>query len=286
MTILTKMTLAAGAMLFSLPNMAADLTFQVYKPNQDAIFPVTSVLVSGAHKSILFDAQFSVADGQALVDIIKKSHKSLAMIYITAGDPDYYFGLQPLLAAFPDTQVFASTAIVEHIKQTKDAKLAYWGPILGEQAPTKITVPEPLDSTKLVLEGHTIEVKEAGTHQAYLWEPSSKTVFGGVSVSSGMHIWTADTQTPEARGAWVDSLQKLNQLNPTRVIPGHFLGDLLPGSEAVDFSIKYLVHFEKALKESNSSTQVIDKMKRSYPNLAGESDLELSSKVNTGEMAW
>lgn len=57
--------------------------------------------------------------------MIKKRNKDLKMIYITAGDPDYYFGLQPLLNAFPNVKVMASPATVEHIEATKDAKLAH-----------------------------------------------------------------------------------------------------------------------------------------------------------------
>ena len=48
-----------------------------------------------------------------------------------------------------------------------------------------------------------------GTHQAYMWVPESKTVFGGVSVTSGMHVWTADTQTKEARSEWMQSLEHM-----------------------------------------------------------------------------
>ena len=87
-------SMAASVLLLATQVNAADLQLQAYKPDQNAIFPVTSVLASGEKDAILFDAQFSVKDGEALVDMIKKSNKDLKMVYITAGDPDYYFGLQ------------------------------------------------------------------------------------------------------------------------------------------------------------------------------------------------
>ena len=218
-------TLTAGVLLLSGQALASNLTLQQYKPGEDAIFPVTSTLVSGQKDAILFDAQFSLSDGQALVNMIKESQKTLTMIYITAGDPDYYFGLQPLLKAFPNVKVVSSPSIVEHIKDTKDAKLEHWGPILGDDAPTKLFEPQPSEQTTFSLEGQDIEVKKMGTYQAYMWIPSLKTVFGGVSLTSGMHVWTADTQTEQARGAWVQSLENMKTLNPERVLPAHYLGD-------------------------------------------------------------
>lgn len=284
-------TLTTGALLLSGQALASDLTLQQYKPGEDAIFPVTSTLVSGQKDAILFDAQFSLSDGQALVNMIKESQKTLTMIYITAGDPDYYFGLQPLLKAFPDVKVVSSPSIVEHINNTKDAKLEHWGPIIGDDVPTELFVPQPSEQTTFSLEGHDIEVKEMGTYQAYMWIPSLKTVFGGVSLTSGMHVWTADTQTEQARGAWVQSLENMKALNPKLVIPAHYLGDAPEKDEAIDFTIEYLKTFEAALSEadkleSKKSEKVISIMKEAYPELPGESDLELGSQVNTGEMEW
>lgn len=283
--ILTSAALVVGSA------SASDLTFSQYNPGENAIFPVTSVLVSGEKDAILFDAQFNTQDGQALVDMIKASHKNLSMIYISAGDPDYYFGLQSLVKAFPKVRVVASQAVVEHIQSTKDAKLEYWGPIIGDAAPTNIVVPEILNDTTLMLDGKAIEIKEINTHQAYLWIPSIKAVLGGVSVTSGMHVWTADTQTQASRQEWTESLKKMAALQPDVVIPGHYLGAMPAKAEAISFTIDYLTAFEKELTaveklKANKSDAVIKAMKKRYPELPGESDLELSAKVNTGEMQW
>ncbi|MEH3251262.1 hypothetical protein POV86_18750, partial [Enterobacter roggenkampii] len=48
----------------------------------------------------------------------------------------------------------------------------------------------------------------------------------------------------------------------------------------------YLQRFEKALSVHKDSAGVISTLKKQYPNLAEESSLELSAKVNTGEMKW
>ena len=284
-----SITLLITALAASNYVSAADLAITHYNPGENAIFPASSVLVSGEKELMLFDAQFSVKDGKKLVEQIKKSGKELSMIYISSGDPDYYFGLEPIVAEFPDVKVVASEAVVKHIERTKDAKLAYWGPILKEGAPSKIVVPTVLNDTTLTLEGKRIEVKEINTHDAYLWVPSEKTVFGGVSVYSGVHVWMADTQSKQERAQWSQSLERMKALKPKTVIPGHYLGDMPKGVEGVQFTINYIADIEQTLEKSTkpSSSEISAAMKAKYPQFtATEGDLELGAKVLSGEMEW
>ncbi|MGR5136209.1 Vmh family MBL fold metallo-hydrolase [Vibrio jasicida] len=284
-----SITLLITALAASNYVSAADLTITHYNPGENAIFPASSVLVSGEKELMLFDAQFSVKDGKKLVEQIKKSGKELSMIYISSGDPDYYFGLEPIVAAFPDVKVVASEAVVKHIERTKDAKLAYWGPILEEGAPSKVVVPTVLNDTTLTLEGKRIEVKEINTHDAYLWVPSEKTVFGGVSVYSGVHVWMADTQSKQERAQWSQSLERMKALKPKNVIPGHYLGDMPKGVEGVQFTINYIEDIEQTLEKLSkpSSSEISAAMKAKYPQFAAtEGDLELGAKVLSGEMEW
>lgn len=284
-----SITLLITALAASNYVSAADLTINHYNPGENAIFPASSVLVSGEKELMLFDAQFSVKDGKKLVEQIKKSGKELSMIYISSGDPDYYFGLEPIVAAFPDVKVAASEAVVKHIERTKDAKLAYWGPILEEGAPSKIVVPTVLNDTTLTLEGKRIEVKEINTHDAYLWVPSAETVFSGVSVYSGVHVWMADTQSKQERAQWSQSLERMKALKPKTVIPGHYLGDMPKGVEGIQFTINYIADIEQTLEKLSkpSSSEISAAMKAKYPQFAAtEGDLELGAKVLSGEMEW
>lgn len=278
--------IAAGLLLLAHAVTAAELQVSHYNPAEKGIFPVSSSLIFGKKEAILVDAQFSVADGEALVELVRASGKTLTTIYISGGDPDFYFGLQPIVAAFPEVSVIASSAVVAHIEKTKDAKLAYWGPILAEQAPDTIIVPTVFDGTTLLLEGTPIEIREINSHQAYLWLPSSKTALGGVLVSSGMHLWMADSQTVTARTAWVEALDRLIELQPDVVIPGHYLGALPVGDQAVVFSRDYLIAFEQLVRKQPNSTQLIEALQQAYPELPIDDGLVISAKVSTGEMQW
>lgn len=281
---LISLTLASTLMAGTV--VAAPLDIQAYNPGKQAVFPVSSELVTGEKEAILVDAQFDVKNGQALVDLIKHSGKTLTTIYISGGDPDYYFGLEPVLAAFPNVKVLASQQVVDHIQQTKDAKLAYWGPILGKDAPKTLTVPQVMTASHLTLEGETIEVKAMNTPRAFLWAPSVKTAFGGVAVDYGVHVWMADSQTKAARGQWVDTLNQLLALKPERVIPGHFLGEAPKGSEAVTFTRDYVQRFEAELAKHQDSASLLEAMTQAYPALPVNDGLAIGAKVATGEMKW
>ena len=279
-------TLLASSVMLSASAFAAELSFKVYNPQAQGIFPVTSTLISGEKDAVLVDAQFSVNDAKNLVKIIQDSGKNLKYIVITAGDPDFYFGLEPLVQAFPDAKVIATPEVVKHIEATKEGKFAYWGPILKNGAPSQVIVPSASEDKTIVLEGEKIEIKSPGKYASYLWVPSNRTILGGVGLSSGIHLWTADAQTEKERNEWRKTLKQMNRLNPRAVIPGHYIGDIPTGTQAIDFTYQYLVDVDQVLKDHKDSASVIAALKEKYPNLAEESSLELSSKVLTGEMEW
>ncbi|HAS6254710.1 TPA: MBL fold metallo-hydrolase [Vibrio vulnificus] len=280
-----KKTLAVAVLAtLSQPALAA-LKLTTYNPQEKAIFPVSSTLISGKKAAILFDAQFSTTEGKALVELIRQSGKELTTVYITGGDPDFYFGLQPIVEAFPQVKIKATATIVDHINHTKDQKIGYWGPILGEGAPSQLYVPEVYNGD-ILLEGEKIELKEAGTHNAYYWIPSLKTALGGVSTYSGIHVWMADSQTKEERLEWVASLDRMKQLKPKRVIPGHYLGQVPPRVEAVDFTKQYVMDWQRYVEQSSNSTQLIEKITAQYPLLTADEGVTIGAKVSMGEMKW
>lgn len=281
-----KLLLLTGVGLLSATAFAAPLKYQTYNPQEKAIFPVSSTLITGQHDAVLVNAQFSVKDGKQLVDLVKKSGKNLKYIVISAGDPDYYFGLEPIVKAFPKAKIVATPQVVKHIEQTKAAKLAYWGPILKDGAPTQVYVPKATTLKTLTLDKQKIQFKDTNSYAAYLWVPKDRTILGGVGVSSGIHVWTADTQTEKARSQWRHTLKSMQALHPKNVIPGHYLGDIPKGTTAIQSTYQYLTDFENALKTNSGSAAVIAVMKAKYPHLAEESSLEMSAKVNTGEMKW
>src|SRR5258706_1327712 len=70
-----------------------NLTLNVYYAAETS-FGVTSVIVSGKKDAVLIDAQFTLTDAENVAQEIKKSGKNLIAIFISHGDPDFYFGLE------------------------------------------------------------------------------------------------------------------------------------------------------------------------------------------------
>jgi glyoxylase-like metal-dependent hydrolase (beta-lactamase superfamily II) len=268
---------------------AEPLQLDVYNPGHEAIFPVSSVIVSGEKDAVLVDAQFGKAQAEQVVERLRAGGKRLATIYISHGDPDYYFGLDTLTQAFPQAKVVASAATVAHIRQTMDAKLAYWGPQMGADKPARLVVPEVLDGHRLTLEGQALDVVGLDGPQpdrSFVWIPSIKAVVGGVVVSEHIHVWMADTQSAKSHADWLGTLKRIEQLAPRTVVPGHYLGQSSRSLASVRFTADYIQAFDAETAKAKDAAALVAAMKKSYPDLADESSLELGAKVAKGEMKW
>jgi glyoxylase-like metal-dependent hydrolase (beta-lactamase superfamily II) len=275
-----KQALLTAALATAINAHAAALKLEVFNPGEAAIFPVASVLIAGDKDAVLVDAQFSRAEAVKLAEKIKASGKHLTTIYISHDDPDYYFGLDVIHAAFPDAKVVALPHVIAGIQAKKDAKVAYWGPILKDNAPKEVIVPQPLKGD-LTLEGQKLKIE-----QHYVWIPSIKAVVGGVAVFNGLHVWTADSQTPASRKQWLATLDSIAALKPVTVVPGHFAAGLPLTPESVSYTRGYLVKFEAETAKAANSAALIARMKALYPNAGLESALDISAKVAKGEMKW
>ncbi|SMG01343.1 Metallo-beta-lactamase superfamily protein PA0057 [Burkholderia singularis] len=269
------------------------LRIDVYNPGEKSVFPVSSEIITGRTGAILIDAQFQRNDAQALVDKIKATGKPLKLVYVSHSDPDYYFGLDTIKAAFPDAKIVATPQTVAAINANKDDKLAYWGPILKDNAPHALVVPQPLDGDTLTLDGHKLRVVGLDgptPERTFLSIPSERAVVGGIPVAANIHVWIADTQTPESRRHWIETLDRIAALHPARVVPGHYLANP-DGSKpyslaAVKFTRDYLIAFEAQAAKAKNAAELIAAMKARYPNLGDVSSLEISAKVIKGEMQW
>ena len=292
MNILSRLVKAGSLlamMTVSVNAASVKLDTTVFNPKEKSIFPVSSVLISGPKEAILVDAQFQRNDAESVVKMIRDSGKKLTTIYISHGDPDYYFGLDTISSAFPNAKIVATAQTQAYIKASMDAKKAYWGPILKENAPKELIVPDVLKGDTLRVDGEPVKIAGLEGHDpkhTFVWIPSTRTVLGGVVVFSHMHVFMADTRTARSRHDWYETLDNIEKLNPKTVIPGHMLGETPMTIQAVKFTRKYIQDFEAAAQSSSHSDALIGKMKASYPDIGGDSVLILSAKVIKGEIPW
>lgn len=288
---LLQMTFAGLATFAAVANASAaeQLKMEVYNPGEKSIFPVSSEIISGKTEVALIDAQFQRNDAEALVKKIKQSGKKLTTIYISQADPDFYFGLDVITKAFPQAKVLATPQTIEEIEATKDGKMAYWGPILKENAPGKVIVPQALQGKSFTIDGQQIDVEGLdgpSPEKTFVWIPPLKAVVGGVAVSGNIHLWVADTQTAESRQHWLTTLEKIKALKPVTVVPGHYLDNAPQTLASVTFTQNYLTTLNTEIPKAKDSAELIAAMKKHYPELKDESSLELSAKVLKKEMKW
>lgn len=265
---------------------AGNLKIKVYNPGSKAIFSVTSTIIYGDKDAVLIDAQFQKQYAEQLVKEIKATGKNLKTVFISHSDPDFYFGLDVIHKAFPNAKIISTAQTAYLISASKDDKMAVWKPQLKEDAPSEIIVPDVVTAVP-DLEGNKIEIisnPEDPAH-SFLWIPSVKTIAGGISVSTGSHLWMADTQNLKAIDQWIGQIDAMKSLKPLQVIPSHFAKQFV-GPDSLDFVKSYLENYKKAVTENKTSSAIVDAMVKKFPDLPGKEELEMGVKVFLGEMAW
>lgn len=265
-----------------------DLNVSVYNASENS-FGVASVIVSGKTDAVLIDAQFTLAEAEKVAQEIKNSGKKLTTIFVSHGDPDFYFGLEVFKKYFPEVTAYASPATVEHIKASAQKKLDVWGERLGKNITSNVVLPQVLKGNNIDLEGKKLEIigLEEFPDKTFVWIPSIKAVVGGINVfGTSFHLWMADAQTTDARKNWVSVLDKIEALHPEIVIPAHANSQSPFDISAVKHTKNYIQFYEEALKNNKTSEELIKTFKTKYPKLTFETALQIGAKVNTGEMKW
>ncbi len=113
-----------------------------------------------------------------------------------------------------------------------------------------------------------------------LWIPGQRILIAGDVLFNNMHVYTAETDS-KARGKWLNSLQKIRELKPSIVIPGHSkVGAPLDASSAADFTENYLLAFEEELKNAKDPDSLINTMKERFPSADLLLAIERGAKAN------
>lgn len=287
LTILTLFNMEGQAQSFKTIE-TKNLKLQVYNASENS-FGVASVIVSGKTDAVLIDAQFTLADAEKVAQEIKASGKKLTTIYVSYGDPDFYFGLEVFKKYFPEVTAYATPATIDHIKVTAQKKLEVWGERLGKNITSNVVLPQVLKGNSIDLEGQKLELigLDDFPNKTFIWIPSIKTVVGGINIfGTTFHLWMADAQTAEARKNWISVLDKITALKPEIVIPAHANSNSPFDITAVNHTKSYIQFYEEALKTNKSSEALITALKTKYPTLTFETALQIGAKVNTGEMKW
>ncbi|MEJ3748083.1 MBL fold metallo-hydrolase [Actinomycetes bacterium KLBMP 9797] len=258
-----------------------DLDFPVGSKNK------TATLVTGDSEALLVDAGFTRADGHRLVAEILDSGKRLTTVFISHGDPDFYFGAEVVADAFPDAAFVATPQTIAHINRSYEGKLKAWA-ALGVNLPTRLVEIAPLTGD-LTLEGHRFELRGGPAvlpSRHYLWQVEHRAILGGVLLFQREHVWVADTAKPEQRAAWIALLDEMAALDPQLVVPGHRLPDTAADASAITGTREYLLAFEEELGKAADGAALTAALTSRYPEHGMLIAAQIGAKVAKGEMAW
>src|SRR6202163_2038344 len=235
----------------------------------DDQFWTNSVIVEGDHEVMLVDAQLTKTNAERVLEEIQKTKKPLSIIYITHEHADHFLGLEVFREAYPGVRIIANSAVVDRINKVYQEKIDKWKKILGSGATSHVVAIEQFDGNFITFGSSQIEILkniQGDTDEnTMLWIPGQRILIAGDVLFNNMHLYTAETDS-KARKEWLNSLQKIRELNPSVVIPGHSnVGAPLDASTAIDFTEDYLLAFEEELKKAKDPDTLIVSMKKRFP---------------------
>src|ERR1700681_3134969 len=183
----------------------------------DDQFWTNSVIIEGAREVMLVDAQLTKTSAEKVLQQIEEIKKPLSIIYITHEHADHFLGLEVFKEAYPGVRIIATSAVVDRINKVYQEKIDKWQEILGSGASSHVVEISKFDDGVIDFEGSRIEVIkgiQGDTDQnTMLWIPGQRILIAGDVLFNGMHVYTAQTDS-KARGEWLNSLNKIRELNP------------------------------------------------------------------------
>jgi glyoxylase-like metal-dependent hydrolase (beta-lactamase superfamily II) len=250
----------------------------------DDQFWTNSVIIEGTHEVMLVDAQLTKTSAERVLQEIKETKKPLSIIYITHEHADHFLGLEVFREAYPRVRIIANSSVVDRINKVYQEKIDKWKTILGPGATSHVVAIEQFDGSFIRFESSKIEilkdVQGDTDENTMLWIPGQRILIAGDVLFNDMHVYTAETDS-KARGKWFNSLQKIRELNPSVVVPGHSkVGAPLDASTAVDFTENYLLAFEDELKKAKDPDSLVNAMKERFPSADLLLAIERGAKAN------
>ena len=232
---------------------------------------VASTIIEGQENVILVDSQYVLSEASQVADKIAATGKNLQAIWITHAHPDHYLGLEAVLAKFPDTPVYSRPEVVEVIKQRTNTYIESAKQNYGDDITSNPAFPEVYTDNFLELEGEKIEIFEQpgdALHIAMLNIPTAKTLIAADTYYMGTHVFMQEANTPEARQAWMETIEFIKALNPEMVIPGHKAPEATLDNSVAGLAdlVKYLEIYANAVSTQETAEGAMAVIQEAFPD--------------------
>ncbi len=254
-------------------------------------FEVASLIVMGKSDAVLIDAQWTLSNGHRVAAEILETGKILKTIYVTHAHPDHYFGLGPIVEAFPDAGVMALPSVAHTINKQMFGKIDHWKNIIGPtNVPREAVNIESLTENFIELEGHRIEIlpEIMGDlkYNTVVWIPSIKTLYGSDVLFNQAHPFTCEV-TAKERQQWIRDIERLEKMGAEVVIPGHQKPGMPFDNSSFTFTKEYLIATEEELAKTEETEEFFYAMAMRFTdaNLLFLSN-EMNAAVFKGGRDW
>jgi glyoxylase-like metal-dependent hydrolase (beta-lactamase superfamily II) len=252
------------------PGVTRDLP---YGPKDLQWVANTATLIYGDSDAVLVDTFTSIEQNAELVNWVKSFDCKLSHIYITHGHGDHFFGIKQLLEAFPAAKAVATKGSVAAARHQSDPQWldGFWERLFPGQIPRPITYPEVLDGDTIDLEGHRLQVIEAGftdtADTTSLWVPDLRLIVAGDVAYNDTHQYTAET-TSDSREHWAKAAERLATYDPVAVIAGHKKPELPDDPRILAETAAYLRDFNRLASAVKTAEDLYAGMLELYPRRA------------------
>lgn len=249
-------TLGSGAPVLAGGHRAAD----VFTADPQGGLVDSTVLI-GEEKAVLVDAQMNVANATRLADVIAATGRDLETIFITHAHPDHNLGLAVIMDRFPNARPVTHRAMQPGIAAALQPMLDG----MSAKAPAgafadRVVVPEALDADHILLEGDRIDVLEPMHGDTDLISalhiPVLDTLIASDFVYADTFAWTAENTTPERVALWLESLDLLEGIGASTVIPGHRQETSPNDATGFAQTRAYLAQWLEALEKAGSADEL------------------------------
>jgi glyoxylase-like metal-dependent hydrolase (beta-lactamase superfamily II) len=257
------------------PGLTRDLP---YGPDDLQWVANSATLLYGTKDAVLVDTFTSIGQNAELVSWVKSFDRNLTYIYVTHGHGDHFFGIKQLLEAYPTAQAVGTRGTVKaaHAQGEPAFVDSFWGRLFPGEIPQPLAFPKVLDGDAIELEGHRLEVVEAGftdtTDTTALWVPDLRLMIAGDVAYNDTHQYTAET-TSESREQWARAAEKLAAYDPVAVIAGHKKPDKADEPAILSETAAYLRDFNRLAATASTPEELYAGMLELYPRRANPGSL-------------
>jgi glyoxylase-like metal-dependent hydrolase (beta-lactamase superfamily II) len=239
------------AALVSLPLALGALRLETHV-NTGLSFDMVSSLIIGTHAAVLIDLPMAIPQAESLADWVRRTtDKPLFAVFITHPHSDHYLSGASFLAEFPAAQYYSNPLSAAQIGLEAETRAQGLSAAFGAEniSPEPPAIPSPYDFSFFVLPGdedepiHLLNPLTGDTpHHTLFWIPSTGALIAGDAVHGrDTHLWLADFVTPQLTESALSTLNLIDNLQPSIVVPGHSLTNKNFGPSAdVEFSREYL----------------------------------------------